>query len=143
MHDVRPIHRSKGKKRIGRGGKRGTYSGRGQKGQKARAGAKIRPMERELILRIPKRRGLGFSRPRRVVERVALPLARIAERFQDGEVVSPETLRAKGLITARGGRMPKVKLVGAPELKKKLTVEGCALSAGARKAVEAAGGSIK
>jgi len=45
------------KKRIGRGGKKGTYCGKGMKGQKSRAGAKIRPELRDFIKKIPKVRG--------------------------------------------------------------------------------------
>jgi len=57
LHQVQPIHKNKSKKRVGRGGKRGTYSGRGMKGQKSRAGRKIRPAVRDLIQRTPKLRG--------------------------------------------------------------------------------------
>lgn len=57
LHELQPIHQSKSKKRIGRGGKRGTYSGKGIKGQKSRAGRKIRPAIRDLIQRTPKLRG--------------------------------------------------------------------------------------
>ena len=53
VHQLTVSKFRKTKKRIGRGGKRGTYSGRGQKGQKARAGAKIKPEVRELILKFP------------------------------------------------------------------------------------------
>ena len=58
LHQLQPIHKLKDKKRIGRGGKRGSYSGRGIKGQKSRAGAKLyRPGRKELLIRIPKLRG--------------------------------------------------------------------------------------
>jgi len=57
LHELQPITKNKSKKRIGRGGKRGTYSGRGMKGQKARAGRKIRPAIRDLMQRTPKLRG--------------------------------------------------------------------------------------
>jgi large subunit ribosomal protein L15 len=56
LHSLTPI-RKQHIQRIGRGGKRGTTSGRGQKGQKSRAGHRIRPAERDLILKIPKQRG--------------------------------------------------------------------------------------
>ncbi|OGF76863.1 hypothetical protein A3C77_03610 [Candidatus Giovannonibacteria bacterium RIFCSPHIGHO2_02_FULL_45_13] len=49
-------------KRIGRGGKRGSFSGRGIKGQKARAGRRIRPQIRDIIKKIHKRRGYKFRR---------------------------------------------------------------------------------
>lgn len=57
LHEVQPTTVNKSKKRIGRGGKRGTYSGRGMKGQKSRAGRKIRPAIRDLMQRTPKLRG--------------------------------------------------------------------------------------
>ncbi len=59
LHEVKPIHKNESRKRIGRGGKRGTYSGKGIKGQKSRAGRKIRPAVRDLIQRTPKLRGSG------------------------------------------------------------------------------------
>ena len=61
IHQLQLKDRSKSKKRIGRGGKRGTYSGRGIKGQKSRAGAKVRPALRDIIKKIPKKRGYKFS----------------------------------------------------------------------------------
>lgn len=57
LHQIKPSHKLKTKKRIGRGGKKGTYSGKGMKGQKSRAGAKIRPELRDFIKKIPKVRG--------------------------------------------------------------------------------------
>lgn len=55
LHQLPSSH--KRSQRIGRGGKRGTTAGRGTKGQKSRAGSRMRPAERDLILRIPKMRG--------------------------------------------------------------------------------------
>lgn len=58
LHQLKPLHPNKRPKpRVGRGGKRGTYSGRGQKGQRARAGHRIRPASRDLLQRLPKLRG--------------------------------------------------------------------------------------
>ncbi len=65
LHTLQPTHKAKDKKRIGRGGKRGTYSGKGVKGQGARAGAKIRPGTRDLIQQIPKLRGARNDGPRK------------------------------------------------------------------------------
>jgi len=64
LHELQPDHKSKTKKRIGRGGKRGTFSGKGVKGQKSRAGRKIRPATRDLIQQIPKLRGAKNTGPR-------------------------------------------------------------------------------
>jgi len=64
LHELNPEHKNKTKKRIGRGGKRGTYSGRGMKGQNARAGRKLRPAIRDLIQQLPKLRGSKNFGPR-------------------------------------------------------------------------------
>ena len=58
LHELQPDTPNKNRKRIGRGGKRGTTSGRGQKGQTSRAGHRIRPAERDLIQRLPKLKGV-------------------------------------------------------------------------------------
>ena len=65
LHTLQPTHKSQSKKRIGRGGKRGTYSGRGVKGQGARAGNKIRPGSRDLMQQTPKLRGSRNIGPRK------------------------------------------------------------------------------
>jgi len=57
LHHIQPAHKPKQKREVGRGGKKGRYSGRGIKGQKARAGGKIRPALRDIIKKIPKLRG--------------------------------------------------------------------------------------
>ncbi len=61
LHEIKPIHKIKKPKRVGRGGKRGTYCGRGVKGQKARAGRKLKPLIREVIKKYPKLRGYRFK----------------------------------------------------------------------------------
>lgn len=84
----------KKRKRIGRGGKRGTYSGRGQKGQKARAGHRIRPAERDIILKFPKLRGIKNkpkSRPSVIIKTSDL------EKIKDLKI-SKKTLIKAGLI---------------------------------------------
>src|SRR3989344_3100891 len=104
--------------RVGRGGKRGTYSGRGTKGQKARAGHKIRPQERDLIKKIPKLRGYKFNAFR--LKPVVVNLGNIDKKFKSGDTVSPESLLKAGLISRMKGRMPKIKILGEGILKKKL-----------------------
>ncbi len=59
LHQLQADHPGKGIKRVGRGGKRGTFSGRGTKGQHSRAGRRIRPAERDYIQHLPKLRGVG------------------------------------------------------------------------------------
>ena len=63
LHDLKPNNKSKEKKRVGRGGKKGTYSGKGMKGQKSRAGRKLEPPIRGLIKRYHKLRGYKFNFP--------------------------------------------------------------------------------
>jgi len=141
FHELKPVHRYKKKKRIGRGGKRGTYSGRGIKGQKARAGHKIKPMERELLMKIPKLRGVKFK-PRQF-KPVTIAIGELDRHFKAGQKVTPEALIAKGLIEKTAGRRPEVKLLGEGKLTKALLVQDCRVSAGARQKIIDAGGSIK
>jgi large subunit ribosomal protein L15 len=62
--------------------------------------------------------------------------------FAAGEKVSPETLLAKEVVRAIGGRVPRIKILGTGEISKALVIEHCALSASARAAIEKAGGTI-
>lgn len=57
LHEIRSSSRSYKKRRVGRGGKRGKTSGRGTKGQKSRAGRRIRPQIRDVMKKFPKKRG--------------------------------------------------------------------------------------
>jgi len=63
LNQLKPAHKPKTRKRVGRGGGHGTYSGKGQKGQKARAGTKFQPAIRYLIKRYPKLRGYRYQKP--------------------------------------------------------------------------------
>lgn len=124
---------------VGRGGKRGKTSGRGGKGQTARAGHKIRPEVRDLIKKIPKRRGHGKNRSHTVrSERVvyaSVNLGTLDAAYKAGETVSPASLVARGLVRRTKGRAPKVKILGTGSLTKKLVIRNCVLSASARAAL--------
>lgn len=61
FHTLQARTKRKHARRVGRGGKRGKTSGRGTKGQNARAGRKKRPELREIIKHVPKLRGRGKS----------------------------------------------------------------------------------
>ncbi len=63
LNDLKPTNKLKKSKRVGRGGKKGTYSGKGMKGQKSRAGRKLEPPIRGLIKRYHKLRGYKFNYP--------------------------------------------------------------------------------
>lgn len=141
LHQIKPIIKKKSRKRIGRGGKRGTYSGRGQKGQKSRSGHRIRPELRDTIKKLPKKRGYRFHS---IKEKPAIVNLNILEKkFKDGDKVSPETLLEKGIISARKGMTPAVKLLSSGMLTKKLLVSQCQISKPAREKIEKAGGEIK
>lgn len=137
LHTLAPKTKKLTNAPVGRGGKRGKTSGRGGKGQTARAGHKIRPEVRDLIKKLPKRRGYGKNRSRTVrSERITYAVVNLAElntAFKEGETVSPATLLAKGLVRRVKGRAPKVKILGTGELTKKLVTKNVELSAGARK----------
>lgn len=113
-------------RRIGRGGKRGTYSGRGIKGQKARAGHKIRPPERDILKKIPKLRGYKFKPFRQ--RPTVVNLGDLDKKFKPGEIVSPKSLYERGIISKMKGRIPKVKILGSGELKKRLIFQGVEFS---------------
>lgn len=61
LHELKPKYKLKPKKRIGRGGKRGTYCGKGLKGQRSRAGARFEPIIRGLVKRYPKLKEYRFK----------------------------------------------------------------------------------
>jgi large subunit ribosomal protein L15 len=134
------VKTQKAKRRIGRGGKKGTYSGRGMKGQKARSGAKVNPIfeggRSTLIEHLPKMRGFKSIHPKNQV----VSLEKLDKFFQESDVVSPAALREKRLI--RKIKVP-VKILGNGEIGKKVTVEKCLVSKSAREKIESAGGSCK
>ncbi len=145
LHSLTPRSKRRTSIAVGRGGKRGKTSGHGGKGQTARAGHKIRPEVRDLIKKLPKRRGHGKNRSRTVrTNRIAVSTVNIAALeavYTVGETVSPATLLAKGLVRRAKGRAPMVKILGAGALTKALSVKGCALSATAQAAILGAGGT--
>ena len=67
IHNLKRIHKNKKDRIVGRGGKHAKTSGRGGKGQTARAGNKRRPELRDIIKKLPKNRGYKFKSIRRAV----------------------------------------------------------------------------
>ncbi|KKS42855.1 50S ribosomal protein L15 [Candidatus Kuenenbacteria bacterium RIFCSPLOWO2_12_FULL_42_13] len=139
LSNLKPAKGSKHKKKtIGRGGKRGTYSGRGLKGQKARSGGKRglkRLGMRQLIERTHKLRGFQSIHPKPAI----ISLRQINKNFQAGDTVSPESLMAKKLV-ANATHGVKVLSDGSININIKLT--GCAFSKKAAEKIKAAGGEI-
>lgn len=141
-------------KRVGRGGKRGTFSGGGTKGQKSRAGAYVRPGFRGGDNRIwqlfPKQRGAskkpGSNKPHAKHRHYQIKGDKSAvfnldffNRFEDGQVVSPKILAEQGWIS----KLEKnVKVLGEGELKKRLDFQGLKFSESAKSKIAKAGGNI-
>jgi large subunit ribosomal protein L15 len=149
LSNLKPAQARVDRKRVGRGmgSGKGRYSGRGIKGQKSRAGSHMMRAGFEggqmpLTMRLPKLRGstskdampIGpfrtYSQPVNVGD---------LDRFDAGAEITPETLKASGLIRSL---KKDVKLLGTGELTKKLTIAVHGASAAARDKVEAAGGSL-
>lgn len=141
LHQLKPNTTRKKEKRIGRGGKRGTTSGRGTKGQKSRAGHRIRPAARDLMMKIPQRRGVGFKGLNGAL--AVIGLAALEDNFKAGEKVSPRVLVNRGIVNAKKGARQKIKVLGGGRLTKKLILEGLAVSQSAGKRVLELGGEIR
>ena len=146
LNELRQKTKRETKKRVGRSGSRGKTSGRGHKGQKARAGHRIRPEVRDAIKKLPKRRGYGKNRARTVndsvVRNIPVSLGALEAAFEAGARITPETLLQSGLVSGRKGKIPKVKILGSGALTKQLLVSGCSVSKTALAAIEKAGGSV-
>lgn len=130
----------KNSKRLGRGNGsgKGTYSGRGGKGQTARSGGKKRTQIRAFksqLQKVPKLR--GFKSHHRKEEIVTLKV--LDSLFKDGDKVTPEILQEKGLVSVLD---KGVKILATGELNKKLTIENCVTSKRAMELIEKAGGKL-
>lgn len=147
IHELKTKTQRKAKKVVGRGGKRGKTSGRGTKGQKARAGHRIRPMLRDNIKKIPKLRGESAATRHHFRTKadfsVVLNLGVLNTAFKAGEQVSPKTLLEKGLIKKNGNTIPPVKILAHGDFDKKLDIRGCDFSASAQAAIEKLGGTVR
>jgi large subunit ribosomal protein L15 len=149
LHTLKPAPGSrKARKRVGRGEGSGTgkTAGRGQKGAGSRSGAKSRPNfeggQMPIHMRMRKLRGPHMKKsmpfePFRTHTQ-AVNLQDLERRFEAGDEVTLDALKAKGLGIRKN--VP-VKVLAKGSLSKKLTVHAHAFSGAAREAIEAAGGS--
>ena len=140
LHDLKPAAgSSRAARRVGRGigGKGGKTAGRGSKGQGARStvSPRFEGGQTPLHRRTPKAK--GFTNPFRVEYHV-VNLSTL-ETLATGTEVTPESLRAQGLVAKRG----LVKVLARGELTKALTVHAHGFSAAARERIEAAGGTCQ
>jgi large subunit ribosomal protein L15 len=146
-HELKRKNPNAKKVKVGRGGKRGKTSGRGHKGQKSRSGRKLRPEMRDIIKKIPKKRGHGKNRSKSYnsgnIKPQTTNLSDIEKAFNENEIVSVEALISKKLVNKKGNKKPKVKILGNGELNKKLNFKGVLVSSVTEEKVKKAGGSIK
>lgn len=139
LHDLTPIRKRK-PQRIGRGGKRGTTSGRGQKGQKSRAGHRIRPAVRDLILKIPKKRGFR-NKPKNETAAV-FNLGTLSGKLktfvgQGPLVLTVDLLKTAGLLNKNF--KGEVKILGEGEMAFPVSIaDGIAVSKSAREKINKA-----
>ncbi|MGB9802944.1 50S ribosomal protein L15 [Desulfofundulus sp.] len=143
LHDLRPNPGARTRptrKGQGIGSGLGKTAGRGHKGQKARSGGGVRPGfeggQMPLQRRIPKR---GFTNAPFKKEIIAVNIEAL-NRFENGTVVTPETLLAERVIKKLGDG---VKILGEGQLEKALTVRAHAFSKSAVEKIEAAGGKAE
>ncbi|MGC8880670.1 MAG: uL15 family ribosomal protein [Minisyncoccia bacterium] len=141
IHQLRKNYKNKKKKRIGRGGKKGNYSGRGMKGQKSRAGHKIRPQIREAILKFPKKRGLKFRKTSE--ENIPVLLSDIQRKVKENCIITPKKLEKLGLVKSLKSKKAPIKILGSADLKYALTIKNCLLSKKAKESILKAGGKIE
>jgi large subunit ribosomal protein L15 len=142
LNDVhRGVHKNKSRKRLGRGhgSGQGKTAGRGHKGQKARAGywapITFEGGQMPLVRRVPKR---GFHN-RFALTVAVVNLDDLELRFQAGEEVNPQTLKAKNLAK---GAFDVLKVLGDGQLTKGLTVSAHRFSRTAAEKIQQAGGQV-
>ncbi|HEX8993644.1 MAG TPA: 50S ribosomal protein L15 [Candidatus Paceibacterota bacterium] len=140
LHELKRETPNKSEKRVGRGGIRGKTSGRGTKGQKARAGHRIRPAIREQLKKLPKLR--GYAQKSIQDKPLAINVGDLDRAFSSGETITAKVLAERGIIRASRSRTLVVKVLAHGELSKKLTISGCSVSAAAKAKIEAAGGTV-
>lgn len=141
LEDLKPSEGSRrNKKRVGRGNaSHGTYSGRGVKGQRARAGFKMPPGfeggQTPLWKRVPKRGFTNFTRK----EYSQVNLDFLSKKYSDGAEITPDQLLADGVISSiRDG----VKILGRGDCEAKLKVTAHKFSKSAVEKIQAAGGEV-
>jgi large subunit ribosomal protein L15 len=130
--------------RIGRSGKRGSYSGRGQKGQRSRSGHRIRPAERDIILKLPKMRGFR-NKPKRDVPEV-FNLGMISSKFKS-HAKAGATLELNRALLQSAKLISKdykgiIKILGTGDIAFPIAIKGFEISASAKAKIEKAGGKV-
>lgn len=142
IHELKRKNPNKKSIKVGRGGTRGKTSGKGHKGQKARAGRKMRPEIRDMIKKLPKLRGRGVNSNKSFTDFSVVSVGALDHNFKDGDKVTPAILLDKKLIKKESGKLKTVKILGNGELSKKLTIKNCLVSKTAQEKITKAGGKL-
>ena len=143
LESLPKANETKARKRVGRGpgSGMGKTSTRGEKGQKARSGASISAWfqggQTPIYRRLPKR---GFNNARFATLFATINLSDLDKYFNDGDVVTPEVLKERGIIKKQ---LSGVKVLANGELSKKLTVKAHRFSSTAVTKIENAGGKAE
>ncbi len=141
IHNLKRQHKNKKDRLVGRGGKHAKTSGRGGKGQTARAGNKRRPELRDIIKKLPKHRGYMFNSFQ--IKPVCISLDKIAKAYSKGGAVNPVSLLELKVIKKMKGVVPKIKLLGGKEdFNVKIQVSKCLVSDSAKEKITKAGGEV-
>ena len=133
----------KNRKRVGRGpgSGMGKTSTTGENGQKSRSGVSIKPWfqggQSPIYRRIPKR---GFNNARFTTRYAIINLSDLNKFFKDGDVVSEEILKERGIIKKR---LSGIKILGNGNLEKKLTIKANRFTSAAVSKIEDAGGKAE
>ena len=134
FHNLKRSTSNRKSKQIGRGGTRGKTSGRGMKGQNARAGKKKRPEMRDVIKKLPKLRGRGKNFLKsRIEDALPVKLSVLGDKFEAGAVINYKSLLEKGVIKTKNGRIPKVKILADKKIEKTFVFEDVKMSANVKK----------
>jgi large subunit ribosomal protein L15 len=139
IHQIKRAHAQKKRKIVGRGGRHAKTSGRGTKGQNARAGRKKWPELRSILKKLPKRRGYTFGTISKKAHVVNLSNL---SKLESGSVVTPTLLRSLKLVSFRKNEKPVIKILGNGEISVPLSFSGCTVSSSAKEKIEKAGGKI-
>lgn len=122
INTLKPSLQKKKRKTIGRGGKKGTYSGRGNKGQKARSGGNVNPLfeggRSTLVDHMKKKRGFTSPNPKKSI----VKFSSLLKAFENGAKITIEELVKKNLLKKKDVKSG-VKVLGPSDGKTKFTFE--------------------
>lgn len=142
IHNLKRKNKNKKDRLVGRGGKHAKTSGRGGKGQTARAGNKRRPELRDIIKKLPKNR--GYQTPSFEIKPIGVSLDKISKTYPKGGEVNPTSLLELKVIKKKKGWLPEVKILNSEtDFLVKIQVSKCRVSNSAKEKIVKAGGTVE